>query len=183
MQLLADAQSWHADTVRIDPPLTIPAGSTIDYQCEFDNTTSQFIADGPSARNNEMCVVGGLYYVPNGARMNLQDEVCFGKDIVYGGTHSCADIRTCNAAIDYSQVSATPSPLHQNELCQISGCQSANTTFDTWGNCSLTKCKTECYDFAGSTVVATKYADPACTSCDQTNCSAEASACAAQTCP
>jgi hypothetical protein len=45
-----------------DPPATLRAGSTIEYSCTYDNTTTRTIVAGQSAAINEMCILHGMYW-------------------------------------------------------------------------------------------------------------------------
>ncbi len=57
--------TWSEPPVREfpeDPPATLRAGSTIEYSCTYNNTTSQTIVAGQSAATNEMCILHGMYW-------------------------------------------------------------------------------------------------------------------------
>jgi hypothetical protein len=56
-----------------DPPLLLPGGSSITYSCDYENTTTQTLTFGESAKTNEMCILSGQYFpAPNGKSI-----VCF----------------------------------------------------------------------------------------------------------
>jgi hypothetical protein len=53
--------------------MTVHAGSTISYQCYFDNPTDDTFVYGPSADTNEMCILHGMYW----PRLDPATEFCF----------------------------------------------------------------------------------------------------------
>jgi hypothetical protein len=55
-----------------DPPATLRMGSTIEYSCTFNNTTTQTIVAGQSAAVNEMCILHGMYW----PRADSATELC-----------------------------------------------------------------------------------------------------------
>jgi hypothetical protein len=57
-----------------DPPVTLHAGSTVTFSCDFDNETDNTITYGDSALTNEMCILHGMYW----PRMASSAEMCMG---------------------------------------------------------------------------------------------------------
>jgi hypothetical protein len=183
-QKLFDVTGWENDTVYFDPPIPFAPGDTLDYQCEFNNTTPNYVFDGFSAKHDEMCVTGGIYY-RNGDRMKLTDEITFGGGIVYTGTNSCQQIAACDEAIDYSAWSSgTPTPYDKFDMCVLSGCQAGASAYQDFDNCRYTSCKNECFTSdAMDRVIALKLTDAACTSCVDAMCATQRDACPTATCP
>ena len=60
-------------TVRMDPPVVMPANGGFQLQCDWDNTSANTVTFGESA-TNEMCFFWGYYWPNKGAR------VCFHSD-------------------------------------------------------------------------------------------------------
>src|ERR1043165_610494 len=94
-QQLFSVTGWENDTKYFDPPIAFQPGDVLDYQCDFDNTTSNYIFDGFSAKHDEMCVTGGIYY-RHGDRMPLGNEITFGAEAT--GSASCAQVQACDEA-------------------------------------------------------------------------------------
>jgi len=46
---------------QFEKPRLVQAGSAIDFHCDFENSGSQAVAQGPTTKN-EMCVMLGVYY-------------------------------------------------------------------------------------------------------------------------
>jgi hypothetical protein len=178
---IVDAQSWHAQALNFDPPITIPAHSDIDYQCEYENNDSDYVIDGTSAAHNEMCVTGGVYLAKSGTRMTLNDELCFGKNIIYSGTQSCDAVRACEAAIDWT--GTNPDGKAQYRMCRVAACQQSGDAFALLDSCRRSSCKASCYTLTGDEITGSKYDDAACTTCMASYCSAESASCSGATCP
>jgi hypothetical protein len=182
-QKLFDVTGWENDTVYFDPPIQFQPGDTLDYQCEFDNTTSNYVFDGFSAKHDEMCVTGGIYY-RHGDRMPLTDEITFGGGIVYTGSNSCEQIKACDEAIDYSNTSVTPTGYDQFDMCVLKGCQAGADAYQAFDGCRYTSCKNECFSLNGDGIVTgLKLQDAACVSCVDSMCATERDACPTATCP
>lgn len=178
---LFDVSGWENDTVIFDTPIQFEAGDTIDYQCDYDNQTTTPFFDGFSARHNEMCVTGGIYFRRGGDRMPLKDEVCWGRDVMFTGTNSCGQVQACDAAIDFHNPSLGSGP--QLELCWAQGCNAATVAYQTLFSCEMANCIAECWtNSTGNGIDGTNYADPACTTCVAANCATERDGCAAATC-
>ncbi|HEX4475417.1 MAG TPA: hypothetical protein VH142_10100 [Polyangiaceae bacterium] len=72
---LYDSSQWSEPAPRAfpyDPSIPLPSGSSISYTCNYDNTTSKQIVQGPSAATNEMCILHGMYW----PRMDAVTEQC-----------------------------------------------------------------------------------------------------------
>jgi hypothetical protein len=62
---LYDTDEWNEPPARAyptDPPVMLHKGSTINYQCDFKNDSSNTIVQGQSADTNEMCILHGMYW-------------------------------------------------------------------------------------------------------------------------
>ena len=180
---LFNVTGWENDTVYFDPPIAFQPGDTLDYSCEFNNTTTDYIFDGFSAKHDEMCVTGGIYY-RHGDRLPIGEEITFGSGIVFTGSNSCSQIKACDEAIDYSNWTQNPTPDHQYELCLTAGCQAAVDVYGAFDECRYNMCKDECLTFTSDNMLIDfKYADAACISCVDANCAAQRDACPTASCP
>jgi hypothetical protein len=68
-QVVYEGTDWdEPEPKHYDPPMLVPAGSSITYTCDYTNTTGNMLTFGDSALTNEMCILSGTYYpAPNGA--------------------------------------------------------------------------------------------------------------------
>jgi hypothetical protein len=172
---LFNVTGWENDTVYFDPPISFQAGDTLDYTCEYDNPSSAYVFDGFSAKRDEMCVTGGIYY-RYGDRMRIGDEITFSPG-VFTGSNSCSQIAACDDAIDWVNTNQTPTREQQYELCLIAGCQSAVDAYTALDSCRYMNCKDPCFtgDFTPNA--------PACLTCVDASCAAQRDACPTATCP
>ena len=174
--VLFSVDGWENPNQMFEPARHIAAGDVIDFRCDYNNPTNAYVFDGFSARNDEMCVTGGMYYRPNGDRLPISQEINFGRGIVYSGTNTCTQVDACVAAIDFA--STTPPLGGQWDLCVLGGCQAGATAFSSLDACRWDKCNTSCY----SNVDGFLFDDPTCLSCVDTNCATQRDACAASSC-
>lgn len=180
-QQLFSVTGWENDTKYFDPPIAFQPGDTLDYHCDYDNTTSDYIFDGFSAKHDEMCVTGGIYW-RNGDRMPLTNEITFGS--IPTGSASCTQVQACDEAIDYSNTSVTPTAYEQYDMCMNKGCPAATAAYQALDNCRFQSCKDACFTLdSNMIVVGLKTSDPACTSCVDTSCASQRDACPTTGCP
>ena len=60
---LFQTESWDAPPfTKYLPELDVPAGSTVTWSCEVNNTTATKLTFGESALTNDMCIFTGQYY-------------------------------------------------------------------------------------------------------------------------
>lgn len=182
-QPLFDLQGWENDTVVFDPPVSFAPNDFVDYRCEYDNPSASYVFDGFSARNDEMCVTGGIYF-RYGDRLPIFDEFCFGEGIVYTGTNNCRQIEACDASIDWGNPNTTPTASAQYDFCMLSGCQAGADAYAPYDGCRWEMCRTSCFTLnPDGTIETLRLSDPACTSCVTSSCGALDAACNAATCP
>jgi hypothetical protein len=156
-------------------PMTWKASSEVRFQCDYDNTDSTEVFQGPNAKTSEMCVLAGLYY-PRPAVQPDAFENC-NQYLVSGfGTSACLATAQCLEACPASDApvqtatGANVGPCW--ERCVAAACDgSVDTVFPLFG-CVSNQCSTECATGAA-----------ACQSCATTKCATQFSACASQTCP
>lgn len=173
---IIDVTGWDADTIDYEPHIAVTAGQEIDFTCSYRNTGSTLIVDGPSAKRDEMCVLGALYYRPTAPRLPITDETCSSaSSIVYQGTQTCSQTLPCGFAIDWNN---DPAAADKYELCRVQTCNGSGHAYTALGDCIGQSCFGECARVPGLSLD-----DPACSACVAASCSAERSACEAATCP
>lgn len=152
--------------------MAIKGGSRLRFECDYDNsagTASYF--QGQSALTNEMCMFVGLYY----PLMNPIADFCAdGPDMFGNGTAACGGTLSCLEACGRITTGGLGGGASECEqTCMVSSCPSASGVVLPLTSCLKSSCQTQC---------ATP-SDPACTTCMQTSCASQYSACQAHTCP
>jgi hypothetical protein len=158
-------------------PMTWKASSEVRFQCDYDNTDTTEVFQGPNAKTSEMCVLAGLYY-PRAATQPEAFEQCNDYSVSGFGTNACLATAQCLQACPST---STPPVVHTAtgaivdpcwEKCIASACDGAvDTVFPLFG-CVSSQCSTECSGSAS-----------ACQTCASTKCAAQFSTCASQACP
>jgi hypothetical protein len=156
-------------------PMTWPAASEVRFQCDYDNTETTEVFQGPNAKTSEMCVLAGLYY-PRPATQPDAFELCDHYSVSGFGSSACLGTAQCLQACP-----ASDAPVHTSagavvgpcwEKCVAAACAGAvDTVFPLFG-CVSSQCSAECS--GGATT---------CQACATSKCAAQFSACASQTCP
>jgi Copper type II ascorbate-dependent monooxygenase, C-terminal domain len=142
-------------------PRDVPAGSRLRFQCDYDNTDSTDVFEGPNAMTSEMCVFGGLYY----PKLTPSFDNCDSLSVVGTGNGTCSDLVDCETTC----VSVNVDVDTCKEKCIVSGCPSAADDFLAVSACAQRECQAECA--AGQ-----------CRECALAKCPTEASTCLKQTC-
>ena len=83
--------SWsEPETTVHAPPFSVPSGGGLDFECSYDNPTTDTVGFGESA-NDEMCFFWAYYYPSQGSKvcvhsnyMNLNLNVCCPGDSLCG---------------------------------------------------------------------------------------------------
>ncbi len=69
---LYETTEWNEPLPRpYDPPLFMPAGTRIDYACQYNNFSNNRLTFGDSAMINEMCIFSGTYYTVGGSGIGI----------------------------------------------------------------------------------------------------------------
>ncbi|MBZ0233046.1 MAG: hypothetical protein K8M05_12010 [Deltaproteobacteria bacterium] len=80
---------------RFEGGLTVTAGSTLDYWCDYENHEARDVYQG-ARTTDEMCMLIGSYYPANPRTSNCELATGgFGGEWVGNGTATCADTYTC----------------------------------------------------------------------------------------
>jgi len=87
---------WEGVPVQHYDALTVPAGGTLDYYCDYRNTTGTAIYQGPRT-TDEMCMLIGSYYPADPRTANCLDAAgkLPGGDWVGSGSATCAQTMQC----------------------------------------------------------------------------------------
>jgi hypothetical protein len=87
---------WEGVPVQQYDHLTVPAGSTLDYYCDYRNTTGRDIFQGPRT-TDEMCMLIGSYYPADPRTASCLDPSgkMPGGDWVGQGTATCQATMGC----------------------------------------------------------------------------------------
>ncbi|MCA9623414.1 MAG: hypothetical protein KC731_30545 [Myxococcales bacterium] len=91
---LYETTDWAEPVPRVfdgPEPLTVSAGSTLRYTCDFDNPDPFTVVQGPSAEVNEMCMLVGMYW----PKAEPSFEWCYDGVTDGTGTASAADTLVC----------------------------------------------------------------------------------------
>jgi Copper type II ascorbate-dependent monooxygenase, C-terminal domain len=142
-------------------PLDVPAGSRLRFQCDYHNTDSTDVFQGPNAMTSEMCVFGGLYY----PKLTSAFDNCDSLSVVGTANGTCSDLVDCETTCATANVDVDTC----KEKCIVSGCPSAADEFLALSACAARECQAECA--AGQ-----------CRACALAKCPTEASTCLKQTC-
>jgi hypothetical protein len=152
--------------------MPIKGGSRLRFECDYNNSagTAEYF-QGPSAQTNEMCMFIGVYY----PEMSPVADFCLsGPDMFGNGKATCGATLSCLQAcgkISLGSLGTSAPPCEQT--CVVDSCPSATGAMTPLLSCMKSSCSTPCSDTTSA----------ACSSCIQTSCASQYSACQAQTCP
>jgi hypothetical protein len=144
---LHDSDDWESPTPTIYwPPRDIPAGSTIEFSCDFQNDAPTPVVEGISADADEMCVLVGGYW----PKLSAAAELCLldGSGPVLAGDRSCEQTVDCmlDAGVDNwiggQQCVAQTCADSASALSSFVVCVDLN---NCWGDpgCVISKCPTQ----------------------------------------
>jgi hypothetical protein len=165
LQTLYTGDRW--EDVRVEtfsPALTIPAGHSIDYRCDYQNGEPRDVFQGLTTRD-EMCMFVGAYY-PRDRTTEMCGIPGAKQRYIGGGSASCAETLSC------MDQAATP---EDRQKCVVASCPGASNPITDYVTCtigSLGSCATACANPLSA----------ACASCSKQVCSAEVAACQASSC-
>jgi Copper type II ascorbate-dependent monooxygenase, C-terminal domain len=95
--MLYETNAWESvPTRQFGDGLAAPAGSRIDYYCDYRNSEGRMVVQGPSA-NDEMCMLIGSYYPADARTSDCLDASGeqVGGDWIGDGTRTCAQTIDC----------------------------------------------------------------------------------------
>ncbi len=151
--------------------MTLPAGSALRFECDYQNTSDFDVVQGPSAVDDEMCMLSGFYYPAQDAH----EEDCASMDMHGTGTRSCAQTTSCLSLCDpaeaprFDERSAEVGPCFQR--CIVDSCPNVTEKLFPQLLCTKDRCAEACEAY-----------DAACSACVVEHCKAELDACQALSC-
>ena len=90
MQTLYTNTEWENVPVkRFEPGLKIAKGSTLDYRCDYKNSETHDIKQGPSTKD-EMCMLIGSYYP-----LSASTSFCLDRTFIGTGSKTCGQAYAC----------------------------------------------------------------------------------------
>ena len=145
---------------------SLPAGTTLRFECDYASHDDTPIIQGLSAVTNEMCMLSAFYY----PAMDPADEACADMHGNGTGTSSCIDTVAC-----LEQCPAGDAPDFSNgdprvgecwQRCVTASCPNAAAALFPQLTCTQNNCRAEC----------TQMGEP-CRECVRSRCAAELEAC------
>jgi hypothetical protein len=135
---LYETTEWSEPVPRVfplDPPATLPSGSSIRYRCDYDNPDSTTVVQGLSAATNEMCMFVGMYWPKADPAM----ELCLDGRVTGQGTASATETLKCMVGCGGGKnVDCTGG-------CWTAACPAAPTAVMGITRCLGDACSPECY--------------------------------------
>jgi hypothetical protein len=181
---LLHSAAWNEPTQRLSPPLALWAGDAVEFECSYDNPDAIEVAQGTSAREDEMCSLTAGYVAQSGKRLNAFAESCAlrGSGVIGHGSLDCAGIEDCiSAAIALAPGSVDAA--RQAQSCFLEGCPAKTIPFLDLTICRVERCAEPCNPTLDSAGFVARPADEAaCTACIALNCETHAAACASSNC-
>ena len=142
-----------------DPAAHVPAGSWLEYACDYTNDGEDIYRAGPDA-SDEMCMFFGMYY----PRQDRATEMCWNGLAVTQGSTSCLDTIACSRDCEGDDACIAS--------CVDQVCPNGAVSLMRFSQCVSPACGDVC---DGSDAAA-------CTQCALTACPEEAAACQAASC-
>jgi len=149
---------------KFEPGKLIPAGSSLDYHCDYKNSESHDIRQGPSTKD-EMCMLIGSYYPRNRELEGCQKPTWYGN-----GNKSCSSQLSC-AVVALGGGSFTDVIDCVADSCSSVGKQLTDALFCVLEQ-SSTGCRAQCQSPGGGD----------CQACIAAACQPATDACKAATC-
>ncbi|HEX9295744.1 MAG TPA: hypothetical protein VF881_07910 [Polyangiaceae bacterium] len=153
-------------------PMAMGTGSVVRFRCDYENSDTFDVFQGPTARTSEMCVFAGLYY----PRLADDFEFCANMSVTGTGAHACVDQLSCVQACPPGDA---PTFTHGGvlvgpcwEKCVAMGCAGATDVLLPVSQCVGDHCAADC-----------ALGSDACTACATSQCATQISTCLSQTCP
>ena len=160
-EMLFETDLWEGvEPDRYSPVRRIPAGSVIDFECNYQGDPDRTIIEGPSAADNEMCMFIASYY----PRLDPMTELCAapGSGPVFDGTTTCAETVGCVRSAT-NEIAA--------EQCIVDTCAGSNRPAADLMTCMFYSCGDVCADLGSD-----------CDSCVLDSCAEQFTACQSATC-
>jgi hypothetical protein len=158
--LLATDQWLNPEPMLLANPMRLAAGTRVDYQCDYRDTTGVASMEGQNKTENEMCMLIGAYW----PRMDFAHELCAapGSGPVYSGTATCGQTLGC--------MQGATSALTA-EQCTVNTCEQSGPQFNAFQGCVFQQC-----------ITPRLCSGPDCGACAAEKCGPQVGACMAATC-
>jgi hypothetical protein len=122
----------------------IQKGTTVRFECDFENKDDHDVTQGLSATANEMCMLSGFYF----PAMDPKDEICEDMHAHGTGTVSCKDTTSCLEACPVGErpnfASGDPRVGTCWQKCVTSSCPNVTKALFPQLTCTEQKCAAEC---------------------------------------
>jgi hypothetical protein len=128
---LHESYDWQSPTpTRFDPPVSVSAGQSIQFSCEYENDRDEPTIVGSSAKDNEMCIFASFYY-PRGSDAL---EACEGPESgpIWHGSDTCVESIAC---LDAAGPAAEVYPSVPREGCAARTCEGASQAYGKIFDC------------------------------------------------
>ena len=142
----------------------IQRGTTLRFECDYQNDGDRTVTQGLSATRDEMCMLSGFYF----PAMDPQDEICEDMHDHGTGQLSCKDTTACLEVCPAEERPAFPNPRVGEcwQRCVTSSCPNVTKALFPQLTCTDQKCRAEC----------AKMGDP-CRACVVEKCTRELGIC------
>jgi hypothetical protein len=162
-------QSWSDVPVKdFSPGLPLPAGSAIDYRCDYQSHEARTILQGFKTRD-EMCMFIGIYYP-----RDLQLERCALDDSFYtsdlAAVHVGDGTATCGATLDCIEHAPHDDGGDADTACRLAACPAGADALFAVEHCRMTNADHACDDTCAMR-------GPACDACITDKCAPAVGAC------
>lgn len=149
----------------------LEAGSTIRFQCDYQNSSDGPVVQGLSALDNEMCMFSGFYY----PAQDEDEEDCVSMDMHGTGDRSCAQTNSCISLCDPSEEprfdEGTAEVGACFQKCIVDSCPNVTEALFPQLTCTAENCSDECVAYGA-----------VCTACVAKHCKPQLDACQALAC-
>jgi hypothetical protein len=177
LDVLYQLNSWDNVPIKVwNPGMVLPAGTFVDYHCDYNNTEDHVVAQGFTTKD-EMCAFVAAYYPrnvdfeqcnPDGAGPDAFDSAA---TWVGSGALTCGDVLTC--------LQKANGDLATTYGCVVDSCPSDAATMSAVFDCQMRNANAT----GGACVTACAGTDQSgCQSCFLQHCQSEIGACLGASC-
>ncbi|MFN0250249.1 MAG: hypothetical protein ACKV2T_25420 [Kofleriaceae bacterium] len=135
-QVLHETDDWEsAEPAAFDPALIVPAGSAVEFTCDYVNDVPTVVTEGESAERDEMCMFIASYWPARDPSVGA----CLapGSAPLFGGSESCSAVLACLDGTGETDAIAM-------QTCLARTCPSSAATIHEFLNCLETSgCESE----------------------------------------
>src|SRR5258708_3940743 len=121
-------------------PATWTKGSVVRFQCDYNNTETTEVFQGPNAKTSEMCVFAGIYY----PKQPHTFELCDHYSTMGFGAKTCSATASCLQACPPADAPMGVAIGPCWERCVAAGCDGAVDRALLLSGCVASQCAAEC---------------------------------------